>query len=222
MEFHFLAYRKTGKVVAQLEANRARILDAAQALVFSGGFQAASMAAVAAKAGVATGTLYRYFASREALLLDVFRAVSDAEMSRLEDIAAGPGLPAARLRNVVHAFTTRAVRGAKQAHALLAEPVDGALADERMAYRRRHAAIFERLMREAQAAREIPALDAHVTAAAIAGAIPSALTLHGPDNVPDAGALIDTVLRMAGLDPHATKNTSTTDRNEDISHDQSA
>ena len=89
-----MAYRKTGKVVAQLEANRARILDAARALVFSGGFQAASMAAVARDAGVATGTLYRYFASREALLLDVFRAVSDAEMSRLEDIAAGPGLPA--------------------------------------------------------------------------------------------------------------------------------
>jgi len=212
-----LAYRKTGKVVAQLEANRARILDAARTLVSAGGFQAASMAAVAVKAGVATGTLYRYFDSREALLLAVFRAISDAEMSRLETIAAGPGLPAERLRQVAHAFVSRAVRAARQAYALLAEPLDGALAEERLAYRRRHAAIFERLMREAQAAREIPALDAHVTAAAIAGAIPSALTLHGPDNVPDAGALVNAVLRMSGLDPH-TDNLS----DEDVSHDQSA
>lgn len=217
-----MAYRKTGKVVARLEANRTRILDAARALVFAGGFQAASMAAVAAKAGVATGTLYRYFASREALLLDVFRAISDVEMSRLEDIAAGPGLPAARLRDVVHGFASRAVRGARQAHALLAEPLDGALAEERLAYRRRHAAIFERLIREAQAAGEIapqgPAMDAHVTAAAIAGAIPSALTLHGPDNVPDADALSAAVLRMSGLDPY----TDTPSSLEDLSHDESA
>ncbi len=213
-----MAYRKTGKVVAQLEANRTRILDAARALVFAGGFQAASMAAVAAKAGVATGTLYRYFASREALLLDVFRAISDVEMSRLEDIAAGPGLPAARLRDVVHGFASRAVRGARQAYSLLAEPLDGALAEERLAYRRRHAAIFERLIREAQAAGEVAAMDAHVTAAAIAGAIPSALTLHGPDNVPDADALSAAVLRMAGLDPH----TDTSSSLEELSHDQSA
>lgn len=211
-----MAYRKTGKVVARLEANRTRILDAALALVFEGGFQAASMAAVAARAGVATGTLYGYVASREALLLDVFRTISDAEMSRLEEIAAGPGHPAQRLRDVAHAFVSRAVRGARQAYALLAEPVDGALAEERMSYRRRHAAIFERLIREASAAGEIAPMDAHVTAAAIAGAIPSALTLYGPDQIPDAGALIDTVLRMAGLDPH------TNDETEGLSHDKSA
>ncbi|MGD1934883.1 MAG: TetR/AcrR family transcriptional regulator [Candidatus Phaeomarinobacter sp.] len=213
-----MAYRKTGKVVAQLEANRTRILDAARALVFAGGFQAASMAAVAARAGVATGTLYRYFASREALLLDVFRAISDVEMSRLEDIAAGPGLPAARLRDVVHGFASRAVRGARQTYSLLAEPLDGALAEERLAYRRRHAAIFERLIREAQAAGEVASLDAHVTAAAIAGAIPSALTLHGPDNVPDADALSAAVLRMCGLDPY----TDIISPSEELSHDQSA
>lgn len=213
-----MAYRKTGKVVAQLEANRTRILDAARALVFSGGFQAASMAAVAAKAGVATGTLYRYFASREALLLDVFRAISDVEMSRLEDIAAGPGLPAARLQDVVHGFASRAVRGARQTYSLLAEPLDGALAEERLAYRRRHAAIFERLIREAQAAGEVAPIDAHVTAAAIAGAIPSALTLHGPDNVPDADALSAAVLRMSGLDPY----TDTSSSSEELTHDQSA
>ncbi|MEQ8747215.1 TetR/AcrR family transcriptional regulator [Pyruvatibacter sp.] len=212
-----MAYRKTGKVVAQLEANRARILDAARVLVFEGGFQAASVAAVAGRAGVATGTLYRYFASREALLLDVFRAISDVEMTRLEAIAAGPGRPADRLRDVAHGFVSRAVRGARQAYALLAEPVDGALADERMAYRRRHAMIFERLMREAQAAGDIAPLDAHVTAAAIAGAIPSALTLHGPDRVPDARSLVNAVLRMSGLDPH-TDDIS----HKDASHDQSA
>lgn len=218
MEFHTLAYRKTGKVVAQLEANRTRIMDAARELIVEGGFAAASVAAVARKAGIATGTIYRYFPSREALLLEVFRAVSDREMSRLEEIAAGPGRPGERLRKVAEAFVGRAVRSARQAHALLAEPLDGTVAAERLAFRRRHAAIFERLIREAVAAGDIPSMNARVTASAITGAIPSALTLYGPDDVPSADALVDAVLRMAGLDPDADKTPLT----EDLSHDQSA
>jgi AcrR family transcriptional regulator len=213
-----LAYRKTGKVVAQLEANRARIMDAARELIFDGGLTAASVAAVARKAGVATGTIYRYFPSREALLLEVFRAVSDQEMTRLEDIAAGPGRPGERLRKVVRAFVGRAVRGARQSFALLGEPLDGALAEDRLSFRRRHAAIFERLIREAVAAGDIPQMNAHVTASAITGAIPSALTLYGPDGVPEADALIDAVFRMAGLAPDTDHSSLT----EDVSHDQSA
>ena len=212
-----MPYRKTDKVVAQLEANRARIVDAARALVFEGGFQADSMAAVAARAQVATGTLYRYFTSREALLLEVFRAISDAEMTRLEHIAAGEGRPAERLCAVAQAFVGRAVRGARLTYALLADPLDGALAAERLAYRRRHAAIFERLMHEASAAGEIAPLNVHVTAAAIAGAIPSALTLYGPDQAPPAGALVTAVLRMAGVDPHQDDILD-----EEMRHDQSA
>lgn len=196
-----MAYRRTLKVAARQEATRAALLDAARALMAEGGFAAASAAAVAARAGVATGTLYRYFPSREALLLEVFRAVSDAEMSRLEAIAAGPGRPSARLRAVAHGFVTRAARGLRQAHALLADPLNGSLAEMRLAYRRRHAAVFERLLREAMAAGEIAPLDPHVTAAAIAGAIPSALTLYGADAPLDANALIDAVCRMAGLPP---------------------
>lgn len=196
-----MAYRRTLKVAARQEATRSALLDAARALIAEGGFAAASAAAVTARAGVATGTLYRYFPSREALLMEVFRRISDQEMARLEDIAGGPGRPAARLRAVARAFVTRAARALRQAHALLADPLDGALAEARLAYRRRHAAVFERLLREAMAAGEIAPLDAHVTAAAIAGAIPSALTLHGADSPLDPEALIAAVERMAGLAP---------------------
>jgi len=199
MRTSILAYRRTDKVVARQEATRTALLEAARMLLAEGGFAAASAAAVAARAGVATGTIYRYFSSREELLLEVFRTISDGEMSRLEAIAAGPGRPAERLRAVVRAFVGRAARGPRQAHALLADPLDGALARERLAYRRRHAAIFERLLREAMAAGEVASLDAHVTAAAIAGAIPSALTLYGADARLDTGALIAAVERMAGL-----------------------
>jgi AcrR family transcriptional regulator len=55
---------------AQTE-RRQRILDAAVALASSGGYDAVQMREVAANADVALGTLYRYFPSKEHLLVSV-------------------------------------------------------------------------------------------------------------------------------------------------------
>ena len=52
-------------------ARRGRILDAALELSAEGGFDAVQMREVAARADVALGTLYRYFPSKENLLLSV-------------------------------------------------------------------------------------------------------------------------------------------------------
>ncbi len=51
-------------------ARRRRVLDAALALAEAGGFDGVQMRDVAAEAGVALGTVYRYFASKERLLLE--------------------------------------------------------------------------------------------------------------------------------------------------------
>jgi AcrR family transcriptional regulator len=59
---------------------RERILAAAARLIVRNGLQC-SMAAIAEEAGVATGSLYNYFASKEALVLGVYMRVS-AEMTQ--------------------------------------------------------------------------------------------------------------------------------------------
>lgn len=51
-------------------ARRRRVLDAALALADEGGFEAVQMRDVAAAAEVALGTVYRYFDSKERLLLE--------------------------------------------------------------------------------------------------------------------------------------------------------
>lgn len=63
--------------------NRERVLEAAKA-VFSAGGPEASLEAVARKAGVGIGTLYRHFPTREAL----FEAVYRREVDQLGDLAA--------------------------------------------------------------------------------------------------------------------------------------
>ena len=56
-----MAYRETAQVKARKDEVRASILEAARGLVGQGGFRAAQMSAVAARAGIAAGTIYRYF-----------------------------------------------------------------------------------------------------------------------------------------------------------------
>src|ERR1700728_2488682 len=62
--------------------NRERVLEAAKA-VFSAGGPDASLEAVAKRAGVGIGTLYRHFPTREAL----FEAVYRREVQQLVDLA---------------------------------------------------------------------------------------------------------------------------------------
>src|SRR6476646_5532245 len=62
--------------------NRERVLEAAKA-VFSAGGSDASLDAVARRAGVGIGTLYRHFPTREAL----FEAVYRREVEHLADLA---------------------------------------------------------------------------------------------------------------------------------------
>jgi AcrR family transcriptional regulator len=64
-----MAYRSTERTEARRAETRARITSAALALVAEGGYVAAQVAPVAERAGVAVGTVYRYFPSKDHLVL---------------------------------------------------------------------------------------------------------------------------------------------------------
>lgn len=172
-----MAYRRTERTLARLEDNRRRILDAAREIVASGGFAQVQMAGIAREASVATGTLYRYFPSKDHLVLEIFRDISDQEMGLVEQIAAGAGDPEERLAKAVRTFASRALRAPKLAYALLSEPVEGLLAEERLAYRRKHAAALERIIRDGIAAGGFAPQDPAFTALCLAAAIPTAVTM---------------------------------------------
>ncbi|ABS62274.1 transcriptional regulator, TetR family [Parvibaculum lavamentivorans DS-1] len=170
-----MAYRQTDKVAARLADTRRSILDAARMLVADGGFAAVQMTEIAKRAGVATGTLYRYFSSKEELCRQVFREVSAREMDMLATIASGNEPARERLAEVLRTFASRAVRGRRLAYVLLAEPVDVNLAEERAFFRRTHAEIFAGILEDGIETGEFPKTNARIAAACIAGAIPTAL-----------------------------------------------
>lgn len=181
-------------------ATRERLLVAARELIEEGGYGSASVMAIAERAGVAAGTVYRHFASKAELFLDVFRDVCAGEERAMVAAAAdaGPGA-VARLEAVLTTFARRALQNPQLAWALLAEPVDQLVDAERLAYRERYAALVARELRAAIDAREIPAQDVEFMAAALVGGCGEALvgplsSVNGSDQVVDS---IRTFIRRA-------------------------
>lgn len=80
---------------------RRRVLDAAVALAARGGFDAVQMRDVANEADVALGTVYRYFASKERLLLEANVEGVDDLALRLQDQPPKGATPAERVIDVL-------------------------------------------------------------------------------------------------------------------------
>ena len=157
---------------------RARLLAAAGSVIEEGGYGAASVIAIAQRAGVASGTLYRHFSSKEDLFVEVFRLVCAGEeraMRAAADALAPTATEVDRLEQVLVTFARRALRRPRLTWALIAEPVDPRVDAERTAYRARYTAFVAGALRAAVDRSEIPALEVAFTAAAIVGGCGEAL-----------------------------------------------
>ena len=146
-----MAYRRTERVEARLTDNRTRILDAARQLVSQGGWGETQIANIAAAAGLATGTVYRYFASKTELFVEVLAEVSRQEMAVMTDIANRAPAPREGLHAAVQTFVKRAMRNRRLAYALIAEPCAREIDVARLTYRHAVSQLILRLVRAGQA-----------------------------------------------------------------------
>jgi AcrR family transcriptional regulator len=196
-------YRPTDRTRARLAAVRERIVAAALDQLAEGGYASASVASVARRAGVATGTVYRHFPSKGDLFAEVFRRASQREVDVLRAMADGDEPVPDRLAAWVEVFVRRALAEPTRAYALIAEPVDPAVERERLTFRRTYADLFETALKDG----DLGPLDARLTAAAIVGALAEALVgpLQRRDRPADAlvAGLQTFVLRSVGAAAHA-------------------
>lgn len=159
-------------------STRERLLAAARELVEEQGYAGASVIAIAGRAGLAAGTLYRHFGSKEELFVELFRSVCDHEVEAMRSAASAMPEGASdveRLEVVFATFAERALRARRLAWALLAEPVDPLVDAERLAYRQRYAALVAEVLRAGIASGEVPEQDVSLTAAALVGGCGEAL-----------------------------------------------
>jgi AcrR family transcriptional regulator len=154
---------------------RAGLLRAAAELLDEGGYAAASVAAIAERAGVATGALYRHFPSKAELFVELIRRAGEHQLGALQSAAARRRSHLGKLEAVLTVYAKRALATPRLNWALVYEPVDPLVDVERLAYRRTYRERMAELIAGAIAAGEIPDQDANLTAAAVVGAIAEAL-----------------------------------------------
>jgi len=166
-----MPYRRTENVVRRLAAREQAILNAALSLAGEGGMEAVQIAAVAKRANIAAGTVYRYFPSKTDLIADVIATVSEREMAAMRRAAdAAPG-PLSALADCIATFAVRALAERKLAWAVLAEPIEAEADAMRLDLRHSIAAEIEARIRAARTRQLLPEQDARVAAPAIVGAV---------------------------------------------------
>ena len=155
---------------------RDRLLAAAAAAIEEGGYAAASVAAVAERAGVSAGALYRHFPSKAELFVEVFRAHAQRELAAMHAAGDRTTSFSARLGAVVETYATSALGNRRLAWALVYEPVDPLVDAERLAHRRLYRDQMTELLRLGMDAGEFPAHDdPELLAAVVVGGIAEAL-----------------------------------------------
>jgi len=207
-----MPYRRTEQVEARLAGNRARILQAARQLVAEGGFREAQVAAVATIAGVATGTVYRYFPSKADLCAEIVSRTSQREVDIVATIAQTGGPAPQRLADALRAFASRALRGRRLAYALVAEPVDPEVEGARLKYRRMLGKVLQSIVRDGVAAGDFPAQAPEASAACLVGALLEGLI--GPlaptaaEDEEEGRRLIDAIVTFCLRAVSATEHTT--------------
>lgn len=180
-----MPYRRTESVIRRLAAREQAILAAARAEAASGGMAAVQIVPIAERAGIATGTVYRYFPAKADLVSQLIAAVADRELGAMRAAAdAAPG-PLSALAAAIATFASRALSERKLAWAVLAEPSEPEADAARRAFRAALSRELQQRMAVAIARGYLPQQDVSVVAPATVGALLEGLI--GP-MAPDASS----------------------------------
>jgi AcrR family transcriptional regulator len=164
-----MPYRRTENVARRLAARRAAIVAAAQQAASEGGMAAVQIAAVAERAGIAAGTVYRYFPGKIDLVAALLGEISQREIAALRFAAAAAPGPLSALAAAIATFAARVLAERRLVFAAIAEPVEAELDGVRIGFRRSLAAEFALLIAEAVAGKHLPDQEGDLAAAALVG-----------------------------------------------------
>ena len=166
-----MPYRRTERVARRLAERRDAILAAARASANEGGMSAVQISAVAERAGIAAGTVYRYFPAKTDLVSELVTAVAEQETAAMHRAAeAAPGALSA-LPAAIATFAARALRARRLTWAMLTEPVEAELDAVRLVYRQSIAHELETRIRAAINDGHLPVQDAALSSAALVGTL---------------------------------------------------
>ena len=126
-----MSYKRSSLMQERMEQNREAILQSARELIAQGGIKDAQIQAIADRAGVSSGLVYRYFDNKSQVLIEVLSEAIQHEVKILNHIAESELTSKQKLDKAVTTFVKRAMNSPQLAYSLMFEPVDAELEHER-------------------------------------------------------------------------------------------
>ncbi len=125
------AARRSGRVVKLAEVRRSELVDCAQALFFSKGYEATTIADIIARAGVSKGGFYHHFLSKEDLLDALIERITETLIANARDILEDETLDALTKLNRFMArnqqWKADAAPAMRRLYAVFADPANAVL-----------------------------------------------------------------------------------------------
>lgn len=146
-----MSYKRSSLMQERMEQNRQAILQSARELIAQGGIKDAQIQAIAERAGVSSGLVYRYFDNKSQVLIEVLSDAIQHEVKILNHIAESELSSKQKLDKAVTTFVKRAMNSPQLAYSLMFEPVDAELEHERF----RSKQLIKQSMKEILAAGKI-------------------------------------------------------------------
>jgi AcrR family transcriptional regulator len=139
--------------VTATELTRARLIRTALELFTTRGYHDTTTAQIAKKAGIAEGTIYRHFASKQQLVNELYRAAQRWAAGVAQDKARDPDARAARaqLSAIAHGLLEGAANDRAVVKLGLLEPLGAVLDDESRKAEREFRVALERVVAEGKA-----------------------------------------------------------------------
>jgi AcrR family transcriptional regulator len=164
-----MPYRRTENVERRLAARRASIITAAREAASEAGMAAVQIAPIARRAGIAAGTVYRYFPGKTDLVAALLAEITAREIGALRRAGDEAPGPLSALCCCIMTFADRALRNRRLTFAAIAEPIDAELDPVRVNFRKSLAGEFAKRVAAAVSARYLPDQDSALGAAAVLG-----------------------------------------------------
>lgn len=175
-----MAYQETDYTRQNKAETRSALLRAGHKLLAQKGFSAVSIADVAARAGMATGNVYRYYKNKAALVVALFERATQHEIHAVFDSVNALAPAELQLRTLLTAFAQRANANPVLSYALLAEPVGPELEAARQHYKATWADKFRQVIQQGIQQNVFIEQPVHVAAVAIVAIMADSLVLPDP------------------------------------------
>lgn len=172
-----MAYRSTEKTRAHMSAQREKLLLAAKHIVANGGFNALTIIKVANQSGLAVGSVYKHYKSKDHLLEQVYCELIEQDILLDQAQIAVSSDPKEQLTTALEQLFSRALMADKLSYALFAEPLSPQIEHHRQLFKQQFKTILSEIIIQGITQQKFLPQDASIVASAIMGTLNEALLI---------------------------------------------